>query len=147
MPVLNKASLNKLITRSFYFFLLIFLLGACGQQSSFQKQIQGADSLVINFNTPLSDTISRTITTTEKTAIKKLSNYIDSKSSPAFKCRYDGNIIFYKEGTVAADVAFNYSIDSCRHFIQMISEKPSSTSLSNEAADFLRSLAEGKNWY
>ncbi len=65
----------------------------------------------------------------------------------AYKCGYDGNLMFYKEGKLMADVAFNYSGDGCHHFIQEINGTLTSTAMSNEAADFLKSLAEGKGWY
>lgn len=131
---------------TFVVFVLFFV--SCKNNSSpVYKRLSGADSLVINFNIPNSNLIDKTISTSEKKAIRKLAGFIDSKACPAYKCGYDGNIIFYDKGAVTGDIAFNYSQDSCRHFIQVISDQLSSTSMSNEASNFLRSLAEGKNWY
>lgn len=124
----------------------IIISFSCNNSSPTYKKLSVSDSLIINFNRPQSDTIAKTISTTEKVAIKKLAGFIDSEASPAYKCGYNGNILFYDNGSLVADVAFNYG-EGCRHFIQIISDQLSSTKMSNEAADFLQSLAEGKSWY
>ena len=87
------------------------------------------------------------MTTTESKAIKKLAGYIDGKKAEESKCDYDGNLLFYKKGVLLGDVTFNYSVDSCRHFIQSVDGKLSSSTMNNESAAFLQSLAEGKGWY
>lgn len=120
---------------------------SCSDQSAIGKQLYGSDSLIINFNEVNTNNIEKTVTTTESNAIKKLVGFVDSKTTAAYKCGYDGNLLFYKKGKIAGDVSFNYSADGCRHFIQEINGGLSSTTMSNEAANFLRSLAEGKDWY
>lgn len=85
--------------------------------------------------------------TTEDKAIKKLIRFTDGKAGEAYKCGYDGNLLFYKKGTLIGDVSFNYSGDGCHHFLQLVDDKLSPTEMSNEAADFLKSLAEGKGWF
>ena len=87
------------------------------------------------------------MTTTETKAIKKLVHYVDGKAAKVYKCGYDGNLMFYKKGILLGDMSFNYSVDSCHHFLQLVDDKLNPTAMSNEAADFLRGLAEGKNWY
>lgn len=129
------------------FIAFIFILASCGNKSALSKQLSGSDSLVINFNTPQSNTIEKTMTTTEKKAIQKLSNYVDGKASEAYKCGYDGNLMFYKKGTLVGDVSFNYSGDDCRHFIMLLNDELAPTTMSNEAVNFLQSLKEGKGWY
>ena len=134
--------------RSFFVPVVLVLLVSCsGGGSSISKQLAGSDSLVINFNSPGSNTIDKTVTTTDATAIKKIANYVNSKTTEAYKCGYDGNLLFYKKGILTGDVSFNYSGDGCQHFIMTVDDKLSPTSMSNEAADFLKSLAEGKEWY
>ena len=123
------------------------LLFSCGKKSAIGKQLSGSDSLVINFNIPNSDTIAKTITTVEEKAIKKLAGFADSKNTEAYKCGYDGNILFYAKSKLLGDVAFNYSGDGCKHFILSVDDKLTPTAMSSEAADFLKSLAEGKGWY
>jgi hypothetical protein len=130
-----------------FFTVLIVFLASCSRNSEAGKQLAGSDSLVINFNSPQSKTIEKTMTTTEGKAIRKLTRYVNSKTAEAYKCGYDGNLMFYKKGTLAGDVSFNYSGDGCHHFIMAIDGKLTPTSMSNEAADFLKSLAEGKGWY
>ena len=131
----------------FLFVALILCFVSCSEKSATGKQLTGSDSLVINFNEPQKKKKKKTVTTTENKAIEKLAGFVDGKTSEAYKCGYDGNLLFYKKGKIAADVSFNYSGDGCRHFIQDINGELSSTGMNNEAADFLKSLAEGKDWY
>ena len=131
----------------FLFVALLLCFVSCSEKSATGKQLAGCDSLVINFNELGTNNIAKTVTTTENKAIKKLAGFVDSKTAEAYKCGYDGNLLFYKKGKLAVDVSFNYSGDGCRHFIQEINGELSSTAMSNEAANFLKSLAEGKDWY
>lgn len=127
--------------------IVLFLLAACSGGSAVDKQLAASDSRVINFNEPQTNNIEKTMTTTESKAIKKLAGYVDGKKAEEYKCGYDGNLLFYKKGVVLGDVAFNYSEDSCRHFIQSVDGKLMSSNMRKEAAAFLQSLAEGKGWY
>lgn len=127
--------------------LVAVILMACNSRSANGKRMAGSDSLIINFNNPGSNTIAKTVTTTETKAIEKLAGFADSKATEAYKCGYDGNLMFYKDGQLMADVAFNYSGAGCQHFIQEVDGKLYSTSMSHEAIDFLQSLAAGKDWY
>ena len=131
------------------FIALVFLvsIAACKQATAIGKQLEGSDSLVINFNTPGSNIIDHTVTTTEAKAINKLVHFADSKTGEAYKCGYDGNLMFYKKGVLAGDVAFNYSGEGCHHFIMNVNGTLTPTTMSNEAADFLSRLATGKGWY
>lgn len=131
----------------FAFFSLSFLIVACSDSSAVSKQLSDSDSLVIQFNTPQTNTIAKTVSTTETKAIKKLTRFVDAKTSEVYKCGYDGNLMFYSKGVLAGDVAFNYSGAGCQHFIIEIDGKMVPTQMSNEAVDFLKSLSEGKNWY
>ncbi len=134
--------------RIIFFIVTVLFLGACSNfGSAIDQQLSGSDSLVINFNTPQTSNIAKTVTTTEKKAIKKLAAYVNSKTGEAYKCGYDGNLMFYKNGVVVGDVSFNYSGDGCHHFMMSIKDELTPTVMSNEAADFLKSLAEGKGWY
>lgn len=129
------------------FIAFVFIMASCGSNSTISNQLSGSDSLVINFNTPQSNTIAKTMNTTEDKAIKKLIRFTDGKAGEAYKCGYDGNLMFYKKGTLVGDVSFNYSGDGCHHFMMSIKDELTPTTMSNEAADFLKSLAEGKGWY
>lgn len=120
---------------------------SCSSTPEWKKQLASADSLVINFNVPNSNTIEKTVNTTEKKAIKQISGFFKNKSAAAYKCGYDGNIIFYQEGKLTADVSFNYSGEGCRHFITRDKDSLITSVMNNDAADFLKSLREGKNWY
>ena len=69
------------------------------------------------------------------------------KEATGFKCGYNGNLLFFSKGKLISNVSFNYAEEGCKHFILTVNEKLVSTTMSNEAADFLKSLLEGKDWY
>ena len=134
--------------KTIFLLCTVCILVSCSNPGSdSSKQLSGSDSLVINFNTPQTDNIEKTMTTTESKAIKKLMNYVDGKTAEAYKCGYDGNLMFYKKGKLVGDVSFNYSGDGCHHFIMLVNNALAPTAMSNEAANFLKSLAEGRGWY
>lgn len=137
----------KIVNPVVFCSILVIVLMSCSSHSAINKQLSGSDSLLVNFNSPNTDLIEKTVNTTEKKAIKELIGFVDGKTSEAFKCGYDGNLMFYKKGTLVGDVAFNYSGDSCKHFIMDLAGKLTPTKMSKKAADFLRSLAEGRGWY
>lgn len=111
------------------------------------KKLKGCDSLVISFNYPNTDSVVQTVNTTERKAIRKLLQFVDNKETEQYKCGYDGTMTFYIQGKMVLPVVFKYSEEGCRHFLFDQDNKLRSTKMSNEAADFLKSLAEGKNWY
>ncbi len=125
---------------------ILCILFSC-KQSALSKQLAGSDSLVINFNHPQTATIDKTVTTTESSAIRRLSQFVDGKESALFKCGYDGNMLFYSKGEKKAEVVFQYRIDSCRHFVYEEDGVLTGARMNNEAADFLHSLSMGKTWY
>jgi hypothetical protein len=127
-------------------FLLSLLLVACNQSAT-SKKLSGSDSLVISFNVPGSDAISKTVAATEKDAIRKLIGFMNGKATDTFKCGYDGNMIFYSKGKELLPVVFKYKDKDCRHFLFELDGKVMSTSMNNEAADFLQNLEPGKASY
>ena len=133
--------------RYLFYLLMLLVFASCKEKSAIGKQLSGSDSLVINFNEPGTINIAKTVSTTEEKAIDKLARFVDSKKGKEYKCGYDGNLMFYKNGQLQGDVSFNYSGEGCRHFILMLNNELTSTAMGNEAADFLKSLAEGKDWY
>lgn len=131
---------------AFAFFLLCFITAGCGS-SGISKQLSVADSLVITFNYNSTDSVINSVHTTDKKAIQKLAGFVGKGDSTAYRhCGYSGNMQFYREGKQLLPVVFNYT-DNCRYFLYDWENKVTSTRMNNEAADFLRSLAEGKNWY
>ena len=133
----------------------VFLF-SCGNPSAISKKLSGSDSLVITFNVADSDSVLNMVSTTEKNAIRKLSGFLNGKSTGQEQCGYDGNMKFYKNGVEVLPVIFKYSNDSCRQFLFELparlihsggDNKVMSTSMSNEATGFLKSLAEGRGWY
>ena len=124
----------------------VFLI-SCGNKSTVSKKLTGTDSLVITFNVPDSDSIIKTVSSTEKKAIRKLSGFLDGKESNLHKCGFDGNMIFYKQGQMLLPVVFKFSDPGCRGFMYDSDNKVMSREMSNEAMNFLKSLVEGRGWY
>jgi hypothetical protein len=73
--------------------------------------------------------------------------FIDSPTRIAGTCPLDGNLMFYKNGELRADVSFTYAEDSCNQFIMKLGDKFIATKLSNKAVDLLKNLKEGKSFY
>lgn len=129
------------------FILLSTLLLACaGKESAVSRQLASADSVVVNFNAASGSTIEKTISATDAVAIKKLKRFLNGKTAPAYKCGYNGNLQFFSKGNLLGDFSFNYT-QGCQHFIQLKEGQLQPTQMSEEAADFLKSLAEGRSWY
>ena len=128
--------------------LIIAIMASCSNSgSAVGKQLSGCDSLVINFTATQSDAVIKSVSTTEEKAIEKLTRFVDGKEASEFKCGYNGHLLFYSKGKLISNVSFNYSEDGCKHFILTVNEKLVTITMSNEAADFLKSLEEGKSWY
>ena len=127
-------------------YLVIILLSSCSRSAT-GKKLAGCDSLIITFNAPNSDSVINVVSTTETKAISKLARFVDGKPTEQYKCGYDGNMIFFKGGRQVLPVVFKYSEEGCRHFLFDLDNKVMSCQMSNEAADFLKSLATGNNWY
>jgi len=133
--------------KTIYSVIITVLLFSCGNQSAISKKLSGSDSLVITFNLPDSDSVLNIVSTNEKKAILKLSGFLNGKPAGQDQCGYDGNMKFYKNGSEVLAVIFKYSNDSCRHFLFELDNNVIRTSMSNEATNFLKSLAEGREWY
>jgi hypothetical protein len=133
--------------RVFLFSWIIFLTVTSCKNSAAGEKLSGSDSVVINFNVPGSDSVSKTVSATDNNAIRKMKGFVDTKPVPEPKCGYDGNIIFYSRGQALLPVVFKYKEPTCRHFIFELNGKLMSTAMTQEAADFLESLEQGKNSY
>src|SRR5690349_9811706 len=113
--------------------ILTAFLFSCGNQSAISKKLSGSDSLVITFNAPNSDSVIKTVSTTEKKAIQKLAGFMNGKKVGESECGFDGNMIFYSKGETLLPVIFQYSEESCRHFLFEMDNKVMNTKMSNEA--------------
>jgi len=121
--------------------IAVFLF-SCGSKSAISKKLSGSDSLVITFNVPNSDSVIKTVSTTEKKAIRKLAGFMNGKKGEEAACGFDGNMIFYSKGEILLPVVFQYNEEGCRHFLFEMDNKVMNTKMSNEAVDFLKSLSD-----
>lgn len=125
---------------------VLLLLVSCNPSAT-AKKLKGCDSLVITFNVPDSDSVLKTVHTTDTKAIQKMARFMDGSSTAAYKCGYDGNMLFFKGGRQVMPVVFRYRDKECRHFVFDLENIVKYSSMSNEAADFLESLSAGRNSY
>lgn len=128
--------------------VLQLLLSCGGSNSPVRKKIKGCDSLVVTFNVRGTDSIINIVSTTDTRAIQKLARYLDGKATDKKDCGFDGNMQFFKAGTQVLPVVFSYSKTDCRFFtFDLLDNKVMRVELSNEAADFLKGLAENRDSY
>ena len=132
-----------------FFLAIVVSIASCsgGGRSAISKKLAGSDSLVITFNVPMTDSILKTVSTDNTKAIQKMSGFMKGKATELFKCGYDGNLQFFRNGQLILPVVFKYKEEGCHTFLYDLDNKVISTEMSNEAVDFLKSLAEGKNSY
>ena len=112
------------------FFATLVLLVSCSN-SPLVSHLQDSDSLVVKFTQHEDSSTTRTITTTEDPAIQTMLQFTDGEKTEEFKCGYDGNILFYKKGVLAADIAFNFTGDGCHHFLHDVNGKLVATKMNN----------------
>lgn len=122
------------------FFAAVLLLVSCSN-SPLVSHLENSDSLVVKFTQRGDSLTTRTTSTNEEHAIQTMLQFTDGEKTEEFKCGYDGNILFYKKGTLAADIAFNFTGDGCHHFLHDVKGKLVATKMNNEAVDFLIALA------
>ena len=132
-------------------FFVFSVLMACSEGSSgVKEQLDGSDSLVVQFIDTLSGSVTRSTATADPKAISKLIHFIDGETVEEYKCgysSYNGNLLFFNKGKLNNQVSFNYTNKECKHFLSTINGKLVSTEMSNESADFLQAMAEGKDRY
>jgi hypothetical protein len=132
--------------RFILFVVTLALFSSCAQ-SDISKKLSGSDSLVVNFTVPNSSEVIKTVTATEANAIRRVKQFVDGKPGEEFKCGYDGNLVFFSKGEALLPIVFKYSEEGCQHFLFELDGKLVSTKMSNEAADFLGSLKDGRSYY
>jgi hypothetical protein len=119
---------------------------SCGVSEVNQK-LRGADSVIVNFYEKGGPTISKSVATTDESAISRLTEFISTKKTELYKCGSDGNILFFEKGKQVSDVGFLFTQEDCRHFLMDIKGELTSTKMTREGADFLQSLRDGRNTY
>lgn len=130
-----------------FLFIIILFTGASCKNSDIKKSFSGADSLIIHFKDEQAGTVPKSAEATDFKAIKRVTGFIDASASEDYKCGYDGKIFFFSKGEQLQEVDFMMNDKACRHFSFLLDGNLVNTKMSNEAADFLKSLAEGKGWY
>lgn len=96
---------------------------------------------------PNTDSVIKTVSTTDLNAINKLAGFLNGKEAEQFKCGYDGNLVFYKEGQTLVTAAFKYTEDGCEHILFDSGKETKSVIMNAEAKSFFKNLLEEKGWY
>lgn len=122
------------------YIIVVILCISCGH-SPLVSQFEGSDSVAVKFIEPATGAVIKEVATVQPYAIQDLLRFAGSEETEQLKCSYDGDIIFYKKGIVAGNVAFNYKTDGCHHFLFMANGKLTTTKMSHEAVDFLKDLS------
>ena len=123
----------------FFSFIAIVFLAGC-KQSVIEQNFSSSDSLVIHFKDEQAGIVTKTVETSETSAIKKITGFIDASATENFKCGYDGKMFFYSKGLQVQEVDFQMKDAACRHFSFLLDGKLMSTKMSNEAVSFFESL-------
>ena len=142
---MSQVSYDKLFMRTIVLAAVVILFTACSNSNN--NSLAASDSLVIQFKSIQSGDIIKTVSTRDEKAIGKLTDFIENDESKQYQCPQEGVLLFYIKGMLVGDVSFNYSDKDCRHFLQVDGELPKPTKMNDEAAAFLKGLAEGKSWY
>jgi hypothetical protein len=128
------------------FILLLFVFSSC-QQSAIKQSFSSADSLVIYFKDEKAGIVTKTVQTTESSAMNRMIEFIDAKETEQLKCGFDGKMFFYHKRQKIQEVDFKMKDDSCNHFAFLLNGKMLSTKMNSEAVDFLDALEKGMPYY
>ena len=118
------------------------LLVSC-KNNEIRTALEQSDSINIRFNNSSLNSMS-----SDKNAIRTLARFIsDNEKSLPLECEIkpSGMILFYYQGKQQHEVAFTDLTQRCRYFILQLKGKTVYTEVTNEAADFLKALQEGKS--
>ncbi|MFL5789252.1 MAG: hypothetical protein ACJ748_14425 [Flavisolibacter sp.] len=131
------------------YLILLIIVGLLGcKESDLKMRLKQANEVSIHFYyNSQSDSVIKIVHTNSKLAIGKLADFIDRKEVSNKFCGHDGDIVFIKNNKVIDTVYFNALQKSCRQFYFTINGRIASTTVSNEAADFLTSLWAGNSKY
>lgn len=125
--------------------LLILSLGLLSCKGDMETRLEDADHLAIAFVDP--EAGNRVVETDEKNAMKRLSQFMDGKAvQKADGCQPDGFVLFSRAGKELEKADF-YFREGCRYFVFEHDNKTEVREMSNEAADFLLALKQGRSFY
>ncbi len=121
--------------------IVIFLVFLCScKQSAVQGALSEADSLVVHFFND-DGMIYKAITSTERSAISKLTTFLDNKMVEPGNCVMSGKIVFFSQHKMLLDADYTSRV-GCRYLRYILEGKQVHAAMSNEANDFLQALKE-----
>ena len=114
------------------------------KQTAVEEKLSTTDSVMVQFFDDKSGMIYNAVTSTETSAIRKLVSFLDSRSVTPMKCGSSGKVQFFSKHQLILDATYINKGEQCRYFSYELEGKLQHVGMSNEAADFLRSLAPPK---
>lgn len=128
---------------------VLFLLVSCSEPAvknvkKVAREAEWAEVCFFPEKEPVDIEKSEKIRVTDPQKISELGNFISVKSSPLYKCGYDGAIRFMKKDRELLRVDFNLS-PACRHTYFMIDDIAYSQKLTEEGRLYLKELYPDTN--
>lgn len=122
-----------------YILLLSSIIFVSCKQTGAPHKLYSADSVLVQFFTE-DGIIYNAATSTEKSDIRKLTSFLNNRSSPPTNCGSRGKIQFFARDSLILDATYSSFVKGCRYFTYEWDGKLYHIAMSNEAADFLISL-------
>lgn len=117
----------------------MFFVASC-KQTAVEQKLSGTDSVMVQFFDAKSGMIYNAVTSTEKSAIKKLSSFMEGRTVTPMKCGPNGKVQFFSKSQLLLDATYHSATADCRYFSFDLDGKLQYVGMSNEAADFLQDL-------
>ena len=129
----------KLIT-SILILLSLVILSSCGDsiKSSLDKQLAESDSKVYFFNEK-DNRVEKVVTISDKPEIEKIIASISDESSEQYKCGHNGQLEFYKNGTIIMSPQFNTG-EGCEHYVFRFKDRMYHKIMTGEGKQLLEGL-------
>ncbi len=132
---------NLVLGSALVFFVIMFL--RCEKVTEVTELVKNTEKIDVVFYHD--DKPNTVIQITDKAEIKKFGNYISTKDTPLYKCKYDGQIIFRISDDITSNdkntitMEFNLQPD-CVHVAYMYSEGLRTKELTPEGMSYLKAL-------
>jgi hypothetical protein len=110
-------------------------------QSAVREKLEGTDSVMVQFFNE-NGMIYNAVTSTERSAINKLTSFMQNRQVTAMKCGSSGKVQFFAKHQLVLDATYHMITKDCRYFSYTVDGKLMNVAMSNEAADFIGSLKQ-----
>ena len=122
------------------FFACLFL-ASCGDsiKSSLDKELSDTDSIKVYFFNEKDNRIQKIVTLSEKAEINEVIASISDESSEQYKCGHNGQLEFYKGGTIIMSPQFNTG-EGCEHYVFRFKDRMYHKVMTSKGKELLTNL-------